>query len=84
MARQRLKRGDLVTYRAITMTFSAIVRHVHRDGSITVEALHELRNGTPIGCYIGERVRLEAKEVWADLGGSARLPTIGKMPRFQQ
>lgn len=55
-----LKPGTHVTYRPRHLDFnvSAIVRHVHRDGTVTVEARHILDdNGEPEGGYLGYTYR---------------------------
>lgn len=55
-----MKKGDFVTYRcAADGQVRAIVRTVHRDGSVTVEARHHLnREGNPDGGYLGYKYRL--------------------------
>lgn len=60
-----MKNGSLVTYTVHEQTVKAIVRASHRDGSVTVEARHELRNGEPHGCYLGYRYRMDPRDLKA-------------------
>ena len=53
-----LQKGQAVTYRVRKLAYGAVVRAVHRDGSVTIEATHQLRGGKPYGCYLGYRYRL--------------------------
>jgi hypothetical protein len=65
MTLQRLiKRGDLGTYLTPHgQIYSAIVRHVHHDGEITVEMRHEIRNGQPLAGYVGGKIRLRKRDL---------------------
>lgn len=58
-----MKRGQAVTYKVRKLTIRAIVRTVHRDGDVTVEATHELRGGKPHGCYMGYRYRMATADL---------------------
>lgn len=60
-----MKKGDFVLY---SLPFTnrmadvrAIVRTMHRDGTVTIEARHVLdKNGKPEGGYLGYRYRVGA------------------------
>lgn len=53
-----MRKGQFVTYKVRKQTVRAVVRVVHRNGEVTVEARHVLRNGEPYGCYLGYRYRM--------------------------
>lgn len=58
------KLHQIVTYQANNDTIRAIVRRVHRDGTVTVEARHVLdRKGRAVGGYIGFRYRVRARDL---------------------
>jgi len=59
-----ITKGQLVTYVVRSQTIQAMVRTVHRDGdSVTVEARHVLKNGTPHGAYLGFLYRMAVADV---------------------
>lgn len=58
-----MKKGKIVTYKVRKLLIEAIVRTMHRDGSVTVEARHELREGKPYGCYMGYRYRMTRSDL---------------------
>jgi hypothetical protein len=60
-----LRKGQMVTYRVRKSTVRAIVRTVHKNGMVTVEATHELRSGKPYGCYMGYRYRMHPTDLRA-------------------
>lgn len=57
-----MKKGTFVTYQVRRLTVEAVVRAAHRDGTFTVEARHELRDGKPHGCYLGYRYRMDRSD----------------------
>lgn len=65
--RSKFRKHQFVTYEVRGRTISAIVRAVHRDGTVTVEARHELdQSGNIRGCYLGYRYRYEANDLTAE------------------
>lgn len=67
-----------VTYRAplVEVTISAIVRRVHRDGTVTVEARFVLdKDGNATGGYLNHRYRISAK-LLSPAGGVAEILPI--------
>lgn len=58
-----LNRGQSVTYMVGAQTVRAIVRTRHLDGTVTVEAAHELRGGEPFGAYLGFRYRMDLNDL---------------------
>lgn len=63
----RFRKHQFVTYDVRGRTISAIVRCAHRDGTVTVEARHELdERGRIHGCYIGHRFRYDANDLRAE------------------
>lgn len=59
------RKDQMVTYAVRKLTIQAIVLTAHRDGSYTVEARHELREGKPHGCYMGYRYRMDRSDLRA-------------------
>lgn len=54
------RKGDFVEYDCGGRVITAIVRRAHRDGTVTVEARHELdAERRPCGCYLGYRYRYD-------------------------
>ncbi|HEV2570967.1 MAG TPA: hypothetical protein VGU72_04455 [Beijerinckiaceae bacterium] len=59
MSVEKIKRGAIGTYRTdVGTVISGIVRSIHRDDTITVEARFEIVKGQRNGCYIGHRYRM--------------------------
>lgn len=54
-----------VTYEVPAGTVSAVVRTVHRDGSATVEAYHFVKDGKPVGCFLGYKYRMNCADLRA-------------------
>ena len=54
-----MKRGDYITYEAAStgITIFARVLRMHRDGSVTYQALYALKDGKLDGCFLGSRHR---------------------------
>ncbi len=59
-----MHKGQHLTYRLSGFgRVSAIVRTVHRDGSVTVEARHQLKDGEPVGPYLGYKYRMDSSKL---------------------
>lgn len=64
----KLEKHQFVTYRAwgTGSEISAIIKCMHRDGTVTVEAQHFLNaDGEITGAYLGYRYRMAQHEVQA-------------------
>lgn len=62
------KKGTCVEYDADQgrgPTVLAIIEHMHRDGSCTVEAQHTLRDGKRHGAYLGFKYRIHSRDLRA-------------------
>lgn len=62
----QLRKGSFVTYPVRKLTISAVVRTMHRDGSVTVEARHVLDASKPHGIsggYLGYRYRMAREDL---------------------
>ncbi len=62
-----MRKGDIVTYKVwwSKQRVNAIVRSVHRDGSVTVEARFMLdEKGEREGGYVGHKYRLYQNDVY--------------------
>lgn len=57
-----MQRNALVRYTVREHEVEAIVRTIHRDGSVTVEPRFFVRDGKRTPGYIGGKVRLEAAD----------------------
>ena len=56
-------RGEIVTYEANGLLIEAIVRTLHRDGSVTVEARWVLPARRQGGGYLGYRYRMKTSDL---------------------
>jgi hypothetical protein len=65
------KKGQIGYYRGAMQgngsgpVIQAIVRHVHRDGTVTVEAQWRVGNEGQGGCYLGYKYRFNADRLFA-------------------
>lgn len=54
-----MTRNSSVYYNVPGGTVSAVVRTIHRDGSVTVEAFHFVKDGKPQGGFLGYKYRMD-------------------------
>jgi hypothetical protein len=62
------KKGQVGYYRDMQgngPVVRAIVRRVHRDGTVTVEAQWSVENEGRFGCYLGYKYRFDAEHLFA-------------------
>lgn len=53
-----MRKGSLVKYKVRGRTYLAIIRTMHSDGTMTIEARHQLIGGHAVGSYLGYRYRV--------------------------
>lgn len=59
-----MKRNEWVTYTSGRYTYKAIVRTVHKDGTMTVEAFYPIdESGKAAGAFIGYKLRLDRRDL---------------------
>lgn len=59
-----MRKHDIITYTtSIGMRVQAIVRRMHRDGTVTIEERFVLHGGKPVGTYLGHRRRIDQQRL---------------------